>query len=127
MSNDNNWIYESFLSQMSNVTNHYQYLIVLIISGSAFLIYKSNNTAAVWLAGISFLSAAANLIIGLLIYSAILNTVFDFTQSIDKPDLADPFRCLFMTQLIIGILSFIFLLLANITELYLNKKKGRKR
>ncbi len=108
---DKQWLFEAFFNQISNITNHYQYLVVLIIGGSGYIFSNTNSSVARVMASISFMLASANLIVGLFVYNEILNIVFDFTVSPDKANLADPtLKCYLSAQLIVGIISFIFLI-----------------
>jgi len=108
---DKQWLFETFFNQISNITNHYQYLVVLIIGGSGYIFSKTNSLIVRALASISFLLSSANLIVGLVVYNEILNIVFDFTVSPDKANLADPtLKCYLSTQLVVGIIAFVFLI-----------------
>ncbi len=110
---DKHWLFEVFFNQISNITNHYQYLVVLIIGGCGYIFSNTNSLIARVLASISFLLASANLIVGLFVYNQILNIVFDFTVSPDKANLTDPtLKCYLTTQLIVGIIAFIFLIVS---------------
>jgi len=43
---DNNGLYNLFFSQISNITNHYQYLIILIIGANSYIYLNSTNRSA---------------------------------------------------------------------------------
>lgn len=111
----NSWIYNLYISQLSNTINHYQYLIALIISASIILLFKTNNECVRLLTISSFCIGIINIFVGLWLHGIVLETTLRFISQ-PSNDLISPFKCYIYIQLILGVISILILIVAGYKE-----------
>lgn len=101
-----------FITQLSNTINHYQYLIILILSACVFVFIKSNRQNVRVPSAVGAFLGIVNVFVGLYLHSKVLNIILDFINSPDQPNLVSSFRCIVFIQIILGTVSLILLVVA---------------